>query len=135
MTYDLYPHLVLASKQNEQKRTEKYREILLRLPQAHYRYTDLRISRNNKGGQIRKSQILRINPLSLIRKFPGVPVCKSQISKCFISSNCKFLRCASPLIKNPKILHHIPEMIKNLFLKVGPYRGKTTSKSGGLEFF
>jgi hypothetical protein len=37
VTYDLYPHLVLASKQNEQKRTEKYREILQRLPQAHYR--------------------------------------------------------------------------------------------------
>jgi len=40
VTYDLYPHLVLASKQAEPKRGEKYREILQRLPQAHYRTMD-----------------------------------------------------------------------------------------------
>ena len=37
VTYDLYPHLVLASKQSEARRGEKYREILQRLPGAHYR--------------------------------------------------------------------------------------------------
>ena len=37
VTYDLYPHLVLASKQSEPRRGEKYREILQRLPGAHYR--------------------------------------------------------------------------------------------------
>ena len=38
VTYDLYPHLVLASKQSEARRGDKYREILQRLPGAHYRY-------------------------------------------------------------------------------------------------
>ena len=37
VTYDLYPHLVLASKQAEARRSEKFREILQRLPPAHYR--------------------------------------------------------------------------------------------------
>ena len=37
VTYDLYPHLVLASKTSEHVRVEKYKEILLRLPQSHYR--------------------------------------------------------------------------------------------------
>ena len=38
VTYDLYPHLVLASKQSEPRRGEKFREILARLPGAHYRW-------------------------------------------------------------------------------------------------
>ena len=37
VTYDLYPHLVLASKQSEPRRGEKFREILQRLPGGHYR--------------------------------------------------------------------------------------------------
>ena len=41
VTYDLYPHLVLASKTSEHVRVEKYKEILLRLPQSHYRYYPL----------------------------------------------------------------------------------------------
>ena len=47
VTYDLYPHLVLASKQSEARRGEKYREILQRLPGAHYRYL-LQIYRGEK---------------------------------------------------------------------------------------
>ena len=38
VTYDLYPHLVLASKLAEGKRGEKFREILHRLPASHYRF-------------------------------------------------------------------------------------------------
>lgn len=40
VTYDLYPHLVLASKQTEARRGEKFREILQRLPPSHYRTMD-----------------------------------------------------------------------------------------------
>ena len=38
VTYDLYPHPVLASKLAEGKRGEKFREILHRLPASHYRF-------------------------------------------------------------------------------------------------
>ena len=49
VTYDLYPHLVLASKQSEARRGEKYREILQRLPGAHYRYVSFKLGSNDFG--------------------------------------------------------------------------------------